>query len=137
MSSSLATMPLSSSWQFPENWSIHKFTPLRLTARGRPFITSSPTNANMSEPFAMPGKLKLIFGDFLKSARKLWLEMMGALFLALAVMFSLNTIAAYRKTPIWGAWDWQTGFSIIGSAFFSILMLAFSLQSFWKARKIR
>jgi hypothetical protein len=86
----------------------------------------------------MPGKLKLIFGDFLKSARKLWLEMMGALFLALAVMFTLNTLAAYRRTPDFlGAWDWQTGFSIIGSAFFSILMLAFSLQSFWKARKMR
>ena len=88
--------------------------------------------------FAMPGKLKLIFGDFLKSARKLWLEMMGALFLALAVMFSLNTVSEYRKTTdALGSWDWHTGFTIVGSGFFSVLMLAFSLQSFWKARKIR
>jgi hypothetical protein len=86
----------------------------------------------------MAGKLKVVFGDFLRTARKLWLEMMGALFLALAVMFSLNTVAEFRKTAdMVASWDWRTGFSVLGSAFFSILMLAFSLQSFWKARKIR
>ena len=86
----------------------------------------------------MAGKLKVVFADFLRTARKLWLEMMGALFLALAVMFSLNTVTEYRKTAeTVTSWDWHTGFSVLGSAFFSILMLAFSLQSFWKARKIR
>jgi hypothetical protein len=86
----------------------------------------------------MPGKLKLIFGDFFKSARKLWLEMMGAIFLALAIMFSLNTVAEYRKTAdMLTDWNWRTGFSVYGSLAFSLLMLAFSLQSFWKARKIR
>jgi len=86
----------------------------------------------------MPGKLKVIFADFLRSARKLWLEMMGALFLALAVMFSLNAVAEYRKTTdAIASWDWRTGFNVFGSGFFSLLMLAFSFQSFWKARKIR
>jgi len=86
----------------------------------------------------MPGKFKVIFGEGLRSARKLWLEMMGALFLALAVMFSLHTVSAYRDTTdVVSSWDWRTSFTILGSAFFSILMLAFSLQSFWKARKIR
>ena len=85
----------------------------------------------------MSGKFKVIFGDFLRSARKLWLEMMGALFLALAVIFSLNTVAVYRKAShVISSWDWQTGFSILGSGFFSVLMLIFSLQSFWKSRKL-
>ncbi len=86
----------------------------------------------------MAGKFKLIFGDFLRTARKLWLEMMGGLFLALALMFTLNTIAEFRKTtdPM-TAWDLRTGFTVFGSGFFSILMLSFSLQSFWKARKMR
>jgi hypothetical protein len=86
----------------------------------------------------MAGKFKVVFGDFLRSARKLWLEMLGGLFLALAVLFSLNTVAEYRKTAdMVTSWDWHTGFSVLGSAFFTILMLVFSLQSFWKARKIR
>ena len=86
----------------------------------------------------MPSKFKLIFGDFLRSVRRLWLEMMGALFLALALMFVLNTIAEFRKTTDpFRNWDWRTGFAIVGSAFFSVLMVAFSFHSFWKARKMR
>ena len=86
----------------------------------------------------MAGKFKLILGDFLRSFRKLWLEMMGALFLALAVIFTLNTISEFRKTTAhFSSWDLRTGFTVFGSALFSVLLLGFSLQSFWKARKIR
>ncbi len=92
----------------------------------------------MSDHCIMPGKFKLIFADFLRSARKLWLEMMGALFLALAVMFMLNTFTEFRKTTAhFSNWDLRTGSAVFGSGFFSVLMLAFSLQSFWKARKMR
>jgi hypothetical protein len=84
------------------------------------------------------GKYKVIFGDLIKSARKLWLEMMGALFLALAVMFTLSTISAYRKTAqLFRNWDFHTEFTVLGTAIFSFLMLVFSLQCFWKARKLR
>jgi hypothetical protein len=87
---------------------------------------------------SVSGKFKLIFGDVLRSARKLWLEMMGGLFLALGVMFTLSTISTYRKTgQLIKHWDFRTEFTIFGSAVFSFLMLAFSLQCFWKARKIR
>lgn len=63
--------------------------------------------------------------------------MMGALFLALAVMFFLNTFSEYRKTtePI-SSWDWHTTFSVFGSGAFAMLTLFFSLQSFWKSRKL-
>ena len=85
----------------------------------------------------MAGKFKVLFGDFLRSARKLWLEMMGALFLALAVMFCLNMISEYRRTSTpMTEWDWHTGFSVFGSGLFSVVTLLFSLQSFWKARKL-
>jgi len=82
-------------------------------------------------------KIRHIFADFLRSARRLWLEMMGALFLALAVIFSLNTVTEFRKAaePI-SSWDFHTGFSVLGSAFFAVLTLLFSLESFWKARKL-
>jgi hypothetical protein len=85
----------------------------------------------------MSGKLKHVFGDFLRSARKLWLEMMGALFLALAVMFALNMISEYRRTlePV-ANWDWRTSFSVFGSGVFSLVTLLFGLQSFWKSRKL-
>jgi len=86
----------------------------------------------------MPIKFRVLFADFLRSARKFWLEMMGALFLALAVMFLLNTFTEYRKAEeAIVNWDWRTGFSVFGSGFFAFLTLMFGLQSFWKARKIR
>jgi len=84
------------------------------------------------------GKFRLIFGEFFRSVRKLWLEMMGVLFLAMAVMFLVSTISTYRATDqVIRHWDFRTGFNVFGSAIFSFLMLVFSLQCFWKARKIR
>ena len=86
----------------------------------------------------MLAKFKVIFGDFLRSARRLWLEMMGGLFLGIAIMFVLKMVDTYRKaTGSIYSWDWQTKLTVFGLAFFSVLWFAFSLQSFWKARKIR
>jgi hypothetical protein len=86
----------------------------------------------------MASKFKLLFRDFFVSARKMWLEMMGGLFLGIAIMFVLKMIETYRRTT--GSihtWDWQTKFTVFGLAFFSVLWFGFSLQSFWKARKMR
>jgi len=98
----------------------------------------------------MPGKLKLIFADFLRSARKLWLEMMGGMFLALAALFSWNTFSTYRResTRALSEAALESGPSVVDAlhsmvaswkmmAIFSVLLLLFSLQSFWKARNIR
>jgi hypothetical protein len=86
----------------------------------------------------MAGKFKLMFGDFFRTARKLWLEMMGALFFALAIMFGLNALQEYRRAAgHFTTWDWKTSFTVFGTTFFAVLLLAFSIQSFWKARKMR
>jgi hypothetical protein len=64
--------------------------------------------------------------------------MMGGLFLVIAIMFVLKMIDMYRKTT--GSihnWDWETRLTVFGLAVFSVLWFGFSLQSFWKARKIR
>ena len=45
----------------------------------------------------MPGKLKLIFGHFLRTLRQLWLEFIGGIFLALGVLFVFAAIQEYRK----------------------------------------
>jgi hypothetical protein len=82
----------------------------------------------------MAGKLKLIFGDFLRTLRQLWLEFIGGIFLALGVLFILAAIQEYRKyvrTPELG-----TGRFLV-VLFSSVVMLLFALESFWKSRKSR
>ena len=80
------------------------------------------------------GKLKLIFADFLRTLRQLWLEFIGGIFLALGVLFVLAAIQEYRKyirSPELG-----TGrFMMVLLS--SIVMLFFALESFWKSRKPR
>ena len=83
---------------------------------------------------SMMGKLKLIFADFLRTLRQLWLEFIGGIFLALGVLFVLAAIQEYRKyirSPELG-----TGrFMMVLLS--SIVMLFFALESFWKSRKPR
>jgi hypothetical protein len=82
----------------------------------------------------MSQKLKIIFADFLKSLRQLWLECIGGIFLGLGVLFILAAVQEYRKylsSPEVG-----TG-RLLLVAFSSAVMLFFALESFWKARKSR
>ena len=82
----------------------------------------------------MTGKLKLIFADFLRTLRQLWLEFIGGIFLALGVLFVLAAIQEYRKyirSPELG-----TG-RFLMVLLSSIVMLFFALESFWKSRKPR
>jgi hypothetical protein len=83
---------------------------------------------------SMKEKLKIIFGDFLRALRQLWLECIGGVFLLLGIMFILAAIQEYRKyvqTPAIGSGRF---FLVIIS---SAVMLFFALESFWKARKSR
>jgi hypothetical protein len=83
---------------------------------------------------AMIGKFKIIFADFLKTLRQLWLELIGGVFLALCVLFSLAAIQEYRKyvqSPEIG-----TG-RFLMVLLSSVVMLFFALESFWKSRKSR
>jgi hypothetical protein len=82
----------------------------------------------------MSQKLKILFGDFFKALRQLWLECIGGIFLALGVVFIVAAVQEYRKyldSPEVG-----TGRFLL-VVFSSGLMLFFALESFWKARKSR
>ena len=82
----------------------------------------------------MRGKLKIIFGDFLKVLRQLWLEFIGGLFLVLGIVFILAAIQEYRKyvsTPEIGTGRFLLVLLVSG------VMLFFALESFWRARKSR
>jgi hypothetical protein len=82
----------------------------------------------------MAGKFRLIFGDFFRSMHQLWLEVIGALFLALSVVFGLSAVQEFRKYST----DQDTGLWLITSATaLSLITLAFGIHSFWKARKLR
>jgi hypothetical protein len=83
---------------------------------------------------SMMEKLKLIFADFLRTLRQLWLEFIGGIFLALGMLFVLAAIQEYRKyirSPELG-----TG-RFLMVLLSSIVMLFFALESFWKSRKPR
>ena len=82
----------------------------------------------------MSGKLKIIFGDLLRTLRQLWLEFIGGMFLAIGIVFILAAIQEYRK---------YVRSPEIGSGRFimvlisSGVMIFFALESFWKSRKPR
>ncbi|HEY2384797.1 MAG TPA: hypothetical protein VGK48_26780 [Terriglobia bacterium] len=82
----------------------------------------------------MSQKLKIIFGDFLRSLRQLWLEFIGGIFLLLGISFILAAIQEYRRylhTPEVGTGRFLM--VLISSG----VMIFFALESFWKSRKPR
>ena len=82
----------------------------------------------------MSRQLKVIFADFLKALRQLWLECIGGIFLGLGILFVLAAVQEYRKYV--NSPDIGTG-RVLLIAFSSGLMFFFALESFWKARKSR
>ena len=82
----------------------------------------------------MSQKLRIVFGDFLKALRQLWLECIGGIFLGLGILFVLAAIQEYRKyvnSPQVGTGRFLLVILSSGVMFF------FALESFWKARKPR
>jgi hypothetical protein len=82
----------------------------------------------------MSRQLKVIFADFLKALRRLWLECIGGIFLGLGILFVLAAVQEYRKYV--NSPDIGTG-RVLMIALSSGLMFFFALESFWKARKSR
>jgi hypothetical protein len=85
-------------------------------------------------PSVMIGKFKIIFADFLKTLRQLWLEFIGGIFVALGVLFILAAVKEYRayiQSPELG-----TG-RFLMVLLSSLVMIFFGLESFWKSRKPR
>ncbi|HEX4997275.1 MAG TPA: hypothetical protein VFY29_03565 [Terriglobia bacterium] len=83
----------------------------------------------------MASKFKMIFGGVLRTAHTLWLEVVGSLFLAFALLFGVYAVQAYRKYVTMSGTGsiWIVG----AAAFLSVLTLVFGVQSFWRARKLR
>ena len=82
----------------------------------------------------MSGKLQMIFGDFLRALRQLWLQFIGGMFLAIGILFILAAIQEYRKyvhSPQIGSGRFVM--VLISSG----VMIFFALESFWKSRKPR
>jgi hypothetical protein len=85
-------------------------------------------------PDYMAGKFRLLFGSFFRSVHQLWLEVIGALFIALAAVFAMSAFQEYRKLTIsQGAGFWV----VTTAAVLSVVTLCFGIHSFWKARKLR
>lgn len=82
----------------------------------------------------MSGKLKLIFGDAIRSIRRLFLEVMATFFVALAVIGITSIVDEYRKYST-APQDGLLRLSL--SVLFVSAMLISALHTFWKARKIR
>jgi len=82
----------------------------------------------------MSQKLKVIFADFLRAARQLWLECIGGIFLGLGILFGLAAIQEYRKYL--NAPEIGSG-RLLLVVFSAAVMFFFALESFWKARKSR
>jgi hypothetical protein len=80
----------------------------------------------------MIGKFKIIFADFLRTLRQLWLEVIGGIFLALGVLFILAAVKEYRKYVQSPGVGTGRFFMVLLS---SVVMLFFALESFWKSRK--
>ena len=80
----------------------------------------------------MASKLKMIFGDFLKSLHQLWLEVSGTLLIAFGAVFGFHAVQEYRKAE-----TSENGWQFFAAAILALLTLAFGLHSFWKSRNLR
>ena len=82
----------------------------------------------------MRQKLKVIFADFLRALRQLWLECIGGIFLGLGILFVLAAIQEYQK---YASSPESGGGRLLLVVLSSAVMFFFALESFWKARKPR
>ena len=72
----------------------------------------------------------------LKPARTLWNEVIGFLFLCLAVLFGSGAIRSYLAMGNGPAQDSGDLLRFVGTSFLALLMLYFGVSSFMRARKI-
>jgi hypothetical protein len=81
----------------------------------------------------MAGRFRTAFRETFRILHTLTQEVLGALFIALAILFGAETVRQYQMFASGRA---GTGWVIVAFAF-TVLMLGFGIQSFWKARRIR
>jgi len=73
-----------------------------------------------------------VLRDLLKPMRRLWLEVTGTMFLAVAFIAAAGTLREWRGLQEGGSL-WRLALSVIAL----VMMLAFGVYSFIKARRIR
>jgi len=82
----------------------------------------------------MAGRFRTAFQDSFRVLHVLTLEVLGAFFLALAILGGADTLRQYQMY----ANDAATGiWRVILALTFTLLTLGFGIQSFWKVRRIR
>ncbi|MBM3804848.1 MAG: hypothetical protein FJW26_21375 [Acidimicrobiia bacterium] len=81
--------------------------------------------------------LKLLlnaFSDVIRTVRVLFHEMMGAVFLAIGIMITVNGYKQLRRYFDFGEISY---FTIISTFTFGVLMLGYGVHSFYQARKMK
>ena len=81
----------------------------------------------------MAGKFKLVFGGLIRSLHQLWLEVTGTFLIGFAAAFGYNAFKEYKKYTVSRENIWPSA----AMAGLCLMMLAFGIHSFWKARKLR
>jgi hypothetical protein len=80
--------------------------------------------------------VKHVVPAVIKPARTLWNEVIGFLFICLAVLFGSGAIRAYLAMGENPTDDAGHMWRLLGTGFLTLLMLYFGITSFLKARKI-
>jgi hypothetical protein len=80
--------------------------------------------------------IKHVVPAVIKPARTLWNEVIGFLFICLAVLFGSGAIRSYMAMDDGPTPDPGHFWRFLGTGFLTLLMLYFGVTSFLKARKI-
>ena len=72
----------------------------------------------------------------IKPARTLWNEVIGFLFLCLAILFGSGAVRAYMAMGTGAKDDYGDLLRFAGTGFLTLVMLYFGVTSFLRARKI-
>ena len=78
--------------------------------------------------------LQTAFYDLIRTVRILFHETMGAVFLVIGIVISLNGYKQLRRYVDFGEISYVT---IISTFTFGILMLGYGIHSFYQARKMK
>jgi hypothetical protein len=80
---------------------------------------------------AVTGAVRATARSFGRAAHQLWLEVMGLLFLIMALSFAAATVKEYGKFHAGGAGPGRLAIAVC----FTLTFAWFGLSSFWRARR--
>ena len=80
---------------------------------------------------AVMGAVRTMTRSFTRAAHQLWLEVMGLLFLLMALSFAIGTVREYGKYHAGGAGPGRVAIAFC----FTLTFAWFGLSSFWRAHR--